>query len=110
MLKTFMTGLILLAATASPINAQQGPGCNSYDNCPRGGRGYYARICTNNRSGTLNVRTGPGRNYRSLTQVPNGTTIPVFDRASGQDGQSYTWQRINYNGVQGWVRSDYVCD
>ncbi|ACB54019.1 unknown [Crocosphaera subtropica ATCC 51142] len=111
MLKTFMTGLLLLGATALPMNAQQGPGCGRYDNCyPQGGEAYYGRICTNSRSGRLNVRTGPGTNYRSLTQIPNGTTVPVFDRTSGQDGTPHTWQRINYNGVQGWVRSDYICD
>jgi hypothetical protein len=114
MLKTAIASLILLGVTALPLKAQyqQGPGCGPDDNCyrGRGGEASYERICTNNRTGRLNVRIGPGTNYRSVTQVPNGQTVPVFDSAMGQDGEGYRWQRIDYNGMQGWVRSDYLCE
>ncbi len=113
MLKTLMTGVLLVATTALPLSAQQGPGCGRYDNCPPrgGGRGgSYSRICTNSPNGRLNIRTGPGTNYRRLGQVPNGAQVPIWGSARGRDGQSYRWQNISYNGVQGWVRSDYVCD
>ena len=112
MLKTFIASIIFLAATAFPVNGQQGPGCDRYDNCHRGrgGTASYGQICTNNRNGSLNVRTGPGRNDPSRAQIPNGRTVSLFDSAMGHDGEGYRWQYIDQNGVQGWVRYDYVCE
>ena len=112
MLKTLIASIVLLGATALPIHAQrQGPGCGPYDNCRgQGGPAHYGQICTNDRGGRLNVRTGPGVNYRPWTQVANGQTVTLYDSRMGHDGGGYRWQRIYLNGREGWVRSDYVCD
>ena len=113
MLKTLMASIILVGATALPMQAQrQGPGCGPYDNCRggRGGQGYYGQICTNDRNGRLNVRNGPGVNYRRWTQVRNGQTVMIVNSAMGHDGGRYRWQQVYINGRKGWVRADYVCD
>ncbi|MDJ0845730.1 SH3 domain-containing protein [Crocosphaera sp.] len=111
MFKTLMASIILLGAAALPLQAQrqeQGPGCGPYDNC--GGQAHYGQICTNDRRGRLNVRTGPGTNYRFWTQLSNGQTVTIYNSTIGHDGGGYRWQRIYINGREGWVRSDYVCD
>jgi hypothetical protein len=111
MLKTFITSAVLLTLTTLPTQAQFGPACGPSDgNCqPRsGGQNPYGRICTHQRNGRLSMRTGPGRNYNKITEIPNGNIVALSGGQYGTDG--IYWWRANYNGRGGWVRSDYVCN
>ena len=112
MLKTLITSIILLVATALPLQAQRrGLECGPYNNCRgQGGEAHYGQVCTNNRNSRINVRRGPGTNYDSWGQIPNGRTVSIYDSTMGHDRGGYRWRRIEINGREGWVRSDYVCD
>ena len=50
---------------------------------------------------SLNVRSGPGKEYDSIGKLYPSDTIKI----TGTDGN---WYRIDYNGSQGYVSSDYV--
>ena len=59
------------------------------------------RVVVNNP--TLNIRQGPGTNYRSIGQANNGERYDVTGKnASG------SWYQINFNGQTGWVSGQYV--
>lgn len=50
----------------------------------------------------LNVRSGPGTNYATVTSsLPNGTTVTVT-QVSGD------WGKITVNGVTGWINLRYA--
>ncbi len=108
MFKTLLTAAILLAI-ALPVDAQVGPGCGPTDgNCGTGGRRPASgRVCTRDARGRLSMRTGAGRNYGKILEIPNRTYITLS--AGGYDSNGIYWWRTYYNGRSGWVRSDYVC-
>ncbi len=103
MLKTLMASALILAV-ALPVKAQVGPGMGPTD---RVARGINAQVCTRNRNGRLSLRTGPGRDYRKIKEIPNGHTLALNFSEYGNDG--FRWWNVYHNGNQGWVRSDYVC-
>ena len=51
----------------------------------------------------INVRSGPGREYRLLGRLAGGDTAPVLGKSL--DGQ---WWHIRYRGRLGWVSAEYV--
>ncbi|MEA5511578.1 SH3 domain-containing protein [Crocosphaera sp. UHCC 0190] len=111
MLKTLITSAILLSLAVLPSQAQFGPACGPSDGACRpgtGGENPYGRVCTNQRNGRLSMRTGPGQNYRKVTEIPNGNYVALSEGEYGPDG--IYWWRANYNGQGGWVRSDFVCN
>lgn len=55
-------------------------------------------------TGNLNVRTGPGASYASVTSIPYGTTLTLVGRNT--DG---TWVKVRMsNGTEGWVNASYL--
>ena len=52
---------------------------------------------------TLNLRTGPGIGYPVETAMPAGAVVDVAGCTRG-----YGWCRVNWNGYEGWVVSDYL--
>ena len=91
----------VLPATVLPATAQVGP---AY----RAAQSYnYATVCTAERGSSLSVRSGPGKSYRVLTKVRDGSTIGFNTSQYGQDG--FRWLLTSANGREGWVRADYVC-
>ncbi len=55
-------------------------------------------------SGALNVRSGPGTNYRTIAVVSGGTTVALL----GRDG-SGNWLKVKIpTGSVGWVNGYYV--
>jgi uncharacterized protein YgiM (DUF1202 family) len=106
MFKYLMAGaLILSSAVALPASAEEvGPGIGRLS---RSSSGYTAYVCTNDRDGKLTLRTGAGKDYRQIRQIPYGRNIQVLDSANGDDG--FRWLNVSYRGNYGWVRSDYVC-
>ena len=52
-------------------------------------------------TGRLNVRTGPGIEFKDITSLPYNTTVTLIGRAS-----KGTWEQIQLaSGQQGWVNS-----
>jgi uncharacterized protein YraI len=50
----------------------------------------------------LNVRSGPGINYRRIGGLPDGTYVETFGPVVER---YYSWQRIGHNA---WIATDYV--
>lgn len=51
--------------------------------------------------GTLNVRTGPGTDYTHIFTLNDGDVVNIIGIDSG-------WFKITYNGMNGYVSSDYM--
>jgi uncharacterized protein YraI len=66
-----------------------------------------ARACTREND-VVNIRSGPGKNYRVVRQAQSGSYIAVVTSTQGRDG--FTWNQVSYNGSIGWVRGDYLCE
>ncbi|MGL4912940.1 MAG: NlpC/P60 family protein [Romboutsia sp.] len=49
----------------------------------------------------LNMRTGSGTGYRIITVISKGTTVEVISESNG-------WSKIKYNGLTGYVYSQYI--
>jgi hypothetical protein len=49
------------------------------------------------------IRSGPGTQYRRLGLLPVSGTAPLVGRNS-----SNTWWQVNFNGIVGWVSSQYA--
>jgi len=55
-------------------------------------------------TGNLNVRSGPGVSYNSLTTIGRGTVVTVIGRNAAA-----TWaQVLTATGVNGWVNASYL--
>lgn len=50
---------------------------------------------------SLNLRAGPGSNYEKLASIPAGAILTLTGSENG-------WYKTSYNGVEGYVSSDYV--
>ncbi|MCI8399694.1 MAG: C40 family peptidase [Oscillibacter sp.] len=50
---------------------------------------------------TLNIRSGPGTDYERVTAVRNGAVVKLTGIKDG-------WFKVEYNGAQGYMLSDYV--
>ena len=59
---------------------------------------YSAKVRTN--GGSLNMRSGAGKNYSAIAKLPNGTQVDVL-----KDGE---WAYIEYAGTRGYVDSSYL--
>ncbi|PSB56412.1 SH3 domain-containing protein [Chamaesiphon polymorphus CCALA 037] len=97
-----LTATALLLATTLPAAAERvGPAYRSAQG------NSYGNVCTSERGSSLSLRTGPGKNYRALTQIRDGNSVVLFNSTYGRDG--FKWWQTAANGRQGWVRADYVC-
>jgi hypothetical protein len=61
----------------------------------------------------VNVRSGPGTNYRALGAVETGFEVLVICQIDGQvvngpNGQSNKWLYVDHNGIKGYVTAQYV--
>ena len=63
---------------------------------------YYAKV--NTKTDPLNVRLGPGTNYKqcSFSPIPKGATVGVCRHKIGK------WYLVKYNGKYGYVHSQYL--
>jgi len=60
-----------------------------------------ARVTRTDDDESLNLRNGPGVNYRIIEQIDQLETFFVLDGPQCSGG--YTWFKINYKGRVGWV-------
>ncbi len=54
------------------------------------------------------MRSGPGRNFSKLKEIPNREGVVLMGGKYSQDG--FWWWRISHDGDAGWVRADYICN
>ncbi len=54
----------------------------------------------------LNVRSGPGLDYRRIGGLEDGTSIYTYDEVVSYDHYDYSWQRA----AGGWVATEYVSE
>ena len=54
----------------------------------------------------LNFRAAPGLDAKILAVIPYKAAVVVFDGTEQRDG--YVWKRAAYNGLVGYVASEYV--
>ncbi|MBM0741878.1 peptidoglycan-binding protein [Phormidium sp. CLA17] len=55
----------------------------------------------------LNVRSGPGLDYRRIGGLADGTVVDTYGQVVSYDHYGYSWQR---EAGGGWVATDYVSD
>jgi uncharacterized protein YraI len=90
-----LTGLL---PSLAPVFAQSGPG----------GYGNVNRVYSCSRDGdTINLRSRAGQQNRVLTKIPPGK--PVVLVGNTRVVGDFTWQKVNFYGVVGWVRGDFLC-
>ncbi len=51
----------------------------------------------------VNIRTGPGTQFRDIGNLPEDDTAQVIGRNANA-----TWWQIDYNGIVGWVSAQYA--
>ena len=60
---------------------------------------YYTIVLT--RGSNLNMRSGPGSNYKVIGSIPNQAEVYVLELYPD-------WALVYYNNKKGWVSSDYL--
>ena len=60
-------------------------------------------------TGSVNLRSGPGLDYESLTTIPEGTSLYFYDEIS-TDERGVDWYNVYYDAGEcdGWVSSKYA--
>ena len=56
---------------------------------------------------SVNVRSGPGTNYRLIGTVQLGYRIMPMEVLNDSQTNGKTWYKFNYNGQNGYIRSDF---
>ena len=57
---------------------------------------------------SVNVRSGPGTNYRILGTVTLGYRLMPLDMQNDASSNGKKWYKFNYNGQNGFIRSDFT--
>lgn len=88
-MKALLSAVALVFTTVLPAQAQ------------------YAMTCTRDYNSSVNLRNGPSRNNYTIASIPNSEYIRALNWVWGGDGMR--WYRVEYNGLVGWMRADYLC-
>lgn len=67
----------------------------------------WAMTCTRDPGSSVNLRNGPSKNNTVIASIPNSQYLRALDWVWG--GDQMRWYRVEYNGLVGWMRSDYLC-
>lgn len=95
---------VAIGFSASVLAKEEtGPGLGETDR----EHNQVAEVCTKDKSGSLILRGGPGKEYKKVSTISNGAKIVLDEGTYGEDG--FYWWKITYKGKTGWVRADYVC-
>ncbi|MDS0526633.1 SH3 domain-containing protein [Clostridium sp. SHJSY1] len=63
--------------------------------------GTYATVKLQDPSSSLNFRSGPSTDSGIIGSLPHGASVKIL-------GQSGDWYNVEYNGLSGYVRGDYL--
>lgn len=104
-MRRILTALAICCGTllpyTKPAQAQVGPG---YIPAPYS---YTYYICLNDPGSFVHIRSSPSRHASSMGRLGFGTIVPFNSRVIANDGMY--WAKINYFGMNAYVRDDYVC-
>lgn len=67
----------------------------------------WAMTCTRDPRSSVNLRNGPSKNNYIIASIPNDSYIRAMRWVYGSDGMR--WYNVEYDGIVGWMRSDYLC-
>jgi uncharacterized protein YraI len=67
---------------------------------------YPARVAGEDPGSAVNMRSGPGKDYRILDTTSVGDFVNVI--SDNKDVDDKTWYKIEASGTVGWVRGDYI--
>lgn len=67
----------------------------------------WAMTCTRDPNSSVNLRNGPSKQNYIIASIPNEAYIRARTWVWGGDGMR--WYNVEYNGIVGWMRSDYLC-
>ena len=67
----------------------------------------WATTCTRDPRSSVNLRNGPSKNNYIIASIPNDSYIRAMRWVYGGDG--LRWYNVEYDGIVGWMRSDYLC-
>ncbi|MGA1646336.1 MAG: SH3 domain-containing protein [bacterium] len=67
----------------------------------------WAMTCTRDPRSSVNLRNGPSKNNYIVASIPNESYLRARTWVWGSDGMR--WYNVEYNGIVGWMRSDYLC-
>lgn len=67
----------------------------------------YAMTCTREFYSSVNLRTQPSTKASVIASIPNESYIRALTWVWG--GDRMRWWKVEYNGLVGWMRSDYLC-
>lgn len=67
----------------------------------------WATTCTHDPNSSVNLRNGPSRSNYIIASIRNNEYIRAINWVWGGDGMR--WYRVEYNGLVGWMRQDYLC-
>jgi hypothetical protein len=87
-----LAAILVLGGTAA--NAQQ---------FPPGEPAPGGRIVTVRTIAAVNMRSGPGTQYRVLIQIPRGVSVALLGCVP-----NFAWCRTSYRGITGWVSAAYL--
>lgn len=73
----------------------------SYDGIGGGETMIHTMIVHTENGGPLNMREQPSKSSGIITTIPNGTPVGVIDTTTD-------WSKLDYNGQNGWVMSQYL--
>lgn len=86
---TFLLTSLTTLALASPAKAQ------------------WATTCTREWNSSVNLRNQPSTRASVIASIPNESYIRALNWVWGAD--QMRWYRVEFNGLVGWMRSDYLC-
>lgn len=70
-------------------------------------KAQYAMTCTRDYYSSVNLRNQPSTRASVIASIPNESYIRALTWVWG--GDQMRWWKVEYNGLVGWMRSDYLC-
>lgn len=67
----------------------------------------YAMTCTREYNSSVNLRSQPSTRAAIVASIPNESYVRARSWVWG--GDNMRWYNVEYNGLVGWMRSDYLC-
>jgi uncharacterized protein YraI len=70
-------------------------------------KAQWAMTCTRDYNSSVNLRTQPSTRATVVASIPNESYLRALTWVWG--GDKLRWWKVEYNGLVGWMRSDYLC-
>jgi len=67
----------------------------------------WAMTCTREYNSSVNLRNQPSTRASVIASIPNESYLRALTWVWG--GDNLRWWKVEFNGLIGWMRSDYLC-